>query len=74
MELHLNVTVSVSGLKTEAQLSPEDFEKNSEKDKLWKMAEADPAVKTVLDVFRGKILDVRLRDDSEETELEEKVG
>ncbi|MDQ4123048.1 MAG: DNA polymerase III subunit gamma/tau [Acidobacteriota bacterium] len=70
----LPVTVSVSGLSVEAQLSPEETEQKREKEKLWKMAEEDPGVKAFLEVFRGKILDVYKIEEPDENQLQEKAG
>jgi DNA polymerase-3 subunit gamma/tau len=70
----LPVTVSVSGLSVEAQLSPEETMKKREKDEFWKMAEEDSAVQAFLDVFRGKILDVYKVEETDENQLQEKAG
>lgn len=70
----LPLTVSVSGLAVEAQLSPEETQKKREKEELWKMAEEDPGVQAFLEVFRGKILDVYKIEEPEENQLQEKAG
>jgi DNA polymerase-3 subunit gamma/tau len=70
----LPVTVSISGLTVEAQLSPEEMLQKSEKDELWKMAEEDAGVQAFMEVFRGKILDVYKVEEPEENQLQEKAG
>lgn len=70
----LQVTVSVSGLSNEAQLSPEATQQKREKDEIWKMAEDDPGVKAFMEVFRGKILDVYKVEEPEENQLQEKAS
>ncbi len=55
----LNLDVSVTGLaETAAPQSFEEKQFQSEKNELWKLAEADPTVQQVLKIFRGKIIDV----------------
>lgn len=55
----LNLNVTVTGLtEAAAPQSSEEKQQQSEKNELWKLAEADPTVQQVLKIFRGKIIDV----------------
>lgn len=54
----IEIAAELTGQTKERELSSEDAAKEREKDELWKLAEADPTVQTVLRVFRGKIVDV----------------
>lgn len=63
----LAINVNVNGLTETrtAQLSPEEEQKQREKDELWRMAEADSAVQAVIKTFRAKIVDVRRTDETD---------
>lgn len=66
------INVSVSGATTEKQLSPAELEKKQQKEELWKKAENHPGIKTILDVFRGRILEIVPIENAEESNLQEK--
>ena len=62
----LEIVAELTGQAQHKQASAEEAAKQTEKDELWKLAEADPTVQTILKTFRGKILAVRRLEETEE--------
>lgn len=54
----LEIVAELSGQQQQVQLSAEQQQEQTEKDEMWRVAEADPTVQMILKTFRGKIINV----------------
>lgn len=54
----LEIVAELSGQQQTPQLSAQERQEQTEKDEMWRIAEADPTVQMILKTFRGKIVKV----------------
>jgi hypothetical protein len=64
----LEIVAELTGQAKQKQVTEEESAKQNEKDDLWKLAESDPTVQTILKTFRGKIIEVWREEEAEKLE------
>jgi hypothetical protein len=70
----LEIVTELTGQAKQKQVTAEDAAKQNEKDELWKLAESDPTVQTILKTFRGKIIEVWHTAETEKMENENGIA